>query len=155
MFASLIATYLSHLHPAFLKLHDYISLQYISALPGTCDFNIFYSSDSKIFKCTSVLHLVSIKKHFCFGQVQLKSPLPESDISMDILSPSISPISSIPQFPLFTENMSSSSSSELRSPLSSCSSGLPLFPMAAQSCTSRDSNLNRSLHHIISPAPLF
>lgn len=81
--------------------------------------------------------------HSCSGHVPVKS-----DLSMDILSPLLSPMSLAS-----TQNMSSLSSTDLRSPLSPSSLGLPLFHMPAQLCDSRDrelSHLNHCLHRIIS-----
>lgn len=86
--------------------------------------------------------------HSCSEQVALNSLHPKSDFSMDILTPSESPMS-----PASPQNLSSLSSIDLTSPLNPSSVGLPQFPEAAQSCTRRDrdlSLLNDCLHHIIS-----
>lgn len=88
------------------------------------------------------------RSHSCSGQIPIKSLLPKSDISTDILTPSESPMS-----PASPQNLSSFSSTDLTLPRSHSSLRLPLFPMAAQSCTRKDrdlSHLNDCLHRIIS-----
>lgn len=131
------------------------SLDYMTA----SSYSISVPSQKPVTSPSSIHHTLQSAVHIsppapehtnqsCSGQVPLKSLIPNSDLSMDVQSPSVSPMS-----PASTQNISSLQSTDLRSVLRPSSLGLPLFPMAAQSCTSRDrdlSHLNDCLHHIIS-----